>query len=173
MTVNYHTWRLGAFAKGSFGEVTAGWARDGSAVAIKRIISPRLELLDAHQETCTVKNPNSVPSGAPDTLTPVRDGELDMSQLSSSLSEIRESYLGTFSRGSSDLPSPESPANTAEHVPSEDEQIVNMALILFLDSVTTHHPMFQGFYSPRLTIKRLVIEIWLLGCKDRRIFEAG
>ena len=45
-----YTCTPGAFAQGTFGEVTAGWARDGSTVAIKRFKKPKEESLKAHRE---------------------------------------------------------------------------------------------------------------------------
>lgn len=40
----------GAFAQGTFGQVSAGWARDGRAVAIKRFKRPEEPELKAHQK---------------------------------------------------------------------------------------------------------------------------
>ena len=45
-----YTCTPGAFAKGTFGEVGAGWARDGSTVAVKRFKTPNEESLKTHQE---------------------------------------------------------------------------------------------------------------------------
>ena len=39
-TLNEFTYMPGAFAGGTFGEVTVGWAQDGSAVAVKRFKKP-------------------------------------------------------------------------------------------------------------------------------------
>lgn len=106
--------------------------------------------------------PNLVPPESPKTPTPApriqtEREPLDMTQLSSSLCEIEESQLSVVSQDSNIPPSPESPANAAETLPSEDEQIVNMALILFLNCVTIHHPKIKrgGSSSPRWTMKRL------------------
>lgn len=73
---------------------------------------------------------------------------------------IQESQFGMTPQGSTAPPFPESPANAAETLPSEDEQIVTMALILFLDGVTIHHPAIKrgGPDSPRWTIKRLQLK---------------
>lgn len=83
-----------------------------------------------------------------------------MTPLNNPLREIEESGFDTIPQGSNAPPSPESPANAAETLPSEDEQIVNMALILFLDSVTVHHPTVKsgGSSSPRWTTKRLQLK---------------
>ena len=109
--------------------------------------------------------PNPAHSGSPYTPTRMprsqkEKEQLSMSPLSGPLCEIEESQLYTISQGSNAPPSPESPANAAETLPSEDEQIVNMALILFLDSVTIHHPKVKsgGSSSPRWTIKRLQLK---------------
>ena len=48
-TIDQFTFFPGAFAQGSFGEVTAGWAQDGSVVAIKRFKYPDQSRLDQHQ----------------------------------------------------------------------------------------------------------------------------
>ena len=39
-----------AFAKGTFGKVTAGWASDGTAVAIKTFKEPEERSIKAHKE---------------------------------------------------------------------------------------------------------------------------
>ena len=54
-TADYHTlgeftYLPGAFAGGTFGEVTVGWAQDGSAVAIKRFKQPNERKHDRHME---------------------------------------------------------------------------------------------------------------------------
>ncbi|KAL9026864.1 MAG: hypothetical protein Q9196_004536 [Gyalolechia fulgens] len=43
----------GAFAQGTFGEVTSGWASDGTAVAIKRFKAPRKEAMEGHRMIMT------------------------------------------------------------------------------------------------------------------------
>lgn len=50
MRLHNYTWSLGAFAKGSFGQVTAGTASDGTPVAIKRLNRPRETQLSAHRK---------------------------------------------------------------------------------------------------------------------------
>ena len=45
-----YTCTPGAFAQGTFGQVTAGWARDGTVVAIKRFKIPNQTKLDTHRE---------------------------------------------------------------------------------------------------------------------------
>ena len=52
-TAAYHnldefTYMPGAFAGGTFGEVTVGWAQDGSAVAVKRFKQPNKRKVDRH-----------------------------------------------------------------------------------------------------------------------------
>ena len=47
-TLNEFTYVPGAFAGGTFGEVTVGWAQDGSAVAVKRFRKPNERKLDQH-----------------------------------------------------------------------------------------------------------------------------
>lgn len=47
--IGSYTFTTGAFAKGSSGQVTAGWAQDGSTVAIKRFISPAQDKFEEHQ----------------------------------------------------------------------------------------------------------------------------
>ena len=47
-TLDEFTYVPGAFAGGSFGEVTVGWAQDGSAVAIKRFRKPNERKLNQH-----------------------------------------------------------------------------------------------------------------------------
>ncbi len=49
MRLNEYSWSLGAFASGSFGQVTAGTRRDGSAVAVKRFREPKEDFLSAHR----------------------------------------------------------------------------------------------------------------------------
>ena len=39
-----------AFAQGTFGQVVAGWTRDGTAVAVKRFKKPRAEIINAHKK---------------------------------------------------------------------------------------------------------------------------
>ena len=46
-----YTWSLGAFAKGSFGQVTAGTGGSGNPVAIKRLFKPREEEISAHRRS--------------------------------------------------------------------------------------------------------------------------
>ena len=50
-TLDEFTYMPGAFAGGSFGEVTLGWAQDGSAVAIKRFKQPNEHKLNRHVDT--------------------------------------------------------------------------------------------------------------------------
>lgn len=50
ISLGKYTYSPGAFAKGTFGEVGAGWARDGGTVAIKRFKAPNKDLLKAHQD---------------------------------------------------------------------------------------------------------------------------
>ena len=50
ITLGDYTCTPGAFAKGAFGEVGAGWARDGSTVAIKRFKTPNEKSLTTHEE---------------------------------------------------------------------------------------------------------------------------
>ena len=47
-TLDEFTYLPGAFAGGTFGEVTVGWAQDGSAVAIKKFKQPNERKLDRH-----------------------------------------------------------------------------------------------------------------------------
>ena len=50
MTMGKYTCTPGAFAQGTFGQVTAGWARNGKAVAIKRFKKPYQASLDSHRK---------------------------------------------------------------------------------------------------------------------------
>ena len=50
ISLGNYTCTPGAFAKGTFGEVAAGWARDGNTVAIKRFKTPKEEFLKTHRE---------------------------------------------------------------------------------------------------------------------------
>ncbi len=50
MNLGSYTCSPGAFAQGTFGQVTAGWTLDGAAVAIKRFIKPRQTDLNSHRE---------------------------------------------------------------------------------------------------------------------------
>ena len=50
LTMDQYTFLPGAFAAGTFGEVTAGWAQNGSAVAVKRFKSPDLSRFNQHQK---------------------------------------------------------------------------------------------------------------------------
>ncbi|KAI9768725.1 MAG: hypothetical protein M1840_004720 [Geoglossum simile] len=45
--------------------------------------------------------------------------------------------------------SPHSPASPYSALPSDDEQIVNMALLLFLNSTTMNHPNVRSGWSPQ------------------------
>ena len=45
-----YSWSLGAFAKGTFGQVTAGTRSDGTVVAVERLIKPDEERLSAHRK---------------------------------------------------------------------------------------------------------------------------
>lgn len=47
-TLDEFTYMPGAFAGGTFGEVTVGWAQDASAVAVKRFKQPNEQKLDRH-----------------------------------------------------------------------------------------------------------------------------
>jgi len=47
---NEYTCLTGAFAQGSRGQLTAGWARDGAAVAIKRFLSPVEDRFNVHKK---------------------------------------------------------------------------------------------------------------------------
>ena len=49
LKIDEYTCLLSAFAGGSFGEVIAGWAEDGSAVALKRFKQPNEARLDQHR----------------------------------------------------------------------------------------------------------------------------
>ena len=118
------------------------------------------------------RRPDPARSGSYSSYTPTRmprsqrDEEplnkepLSLAPLEDALYEVEETLLETSPQGSTAPPSPESPANAAETLPSEDEQIVNMALILFLDAVTIYHPTVRmgGSDSPRWTIKRLQLK---------------
>ena len=53
ISLGNYTRTPGAFAAGTFGEVGAGWARDGRTVAIKRFKTPEEESLQAH---CAMMN---------------------------------------------------------------------------------------------------------------------
>ncbi len=50
LTFGGYTFLPGAFAAGTFGEVTAGWAQNGSAVAIKRFKRPNPQKFTQHQK---------------------------------------------------------------------------------------------------------------------------
>ena len=50
LTMDQYTFLPRAFSEGTFGEVTAGWAQDGSAVAVKRFKSPDRLRFSKHQE---------------------------------------------------------------------------------------------------------------------------
>ncbi|MCJ1425760.1 hypothetical protein MMC29_003660 [Sticta canariensis] len=128
------------------------------SASLKVVLSPVAHRTRSHQ-------PNPAHSGSPYTPTrmPLSQKEkqpFSMGPLDDLLNEMEKSQFNTVPHGSNAPPSPESPANTAETLPSEDEQIVNMALILFLDSVTIHHPKVKsgGSSSPRWTIKRLQLK---------------
>ena len=45
-----YSWPLGAFAKGTFGQVTAGTRNDGKPVAVKRLNKPKETELSAHRK---------------------------------------------------------------------------------------------------------------------------
>ena len=49
MRLHNYTWPLGAFAKGTFGQVTAGTESKGDPVAIKRLHAPQEGQLSAHR----------------------------------------------------------------------------------------------------------------------------
>lgn len=53
ITFGSYTCSPGAFARGTFGQVTAGWTRDGTAVAVKRFINPKEKELKSHRELMT------------------------------------------------------------------------------------------------------------------------
>ncbi|KAL9121888.1 MAG: hypothetical protein Q9187_001555 [Circinaria calcarea] len=55
-----YSWPLGAFAKGTFGQVTAGTRNDGKPIAVKRFNKPKGSELSAHREimACIGKHPN-------------------------------------------------------------------------------------------------------------------
>ncbi|MCJ1464542.1 hypothetical protein MMC07_003155 [Pseudocyphellaria aurata] len=101
----------------------------------------------------------------PNTPTPMQrdqpdDDVFDMTSLVTPLREIRGSPFGVSTDGSSILPSPESPANPAESLPSPDEIIVNMALNLFLENLTIYHSDINrgGSDSPRWTAQHLPLK---------------
>lgn len=129
------------------------------SVSLKVVPSPVAHRTRSHQ-------PNPAPSGFPHTPTPMARSQTNEQQLGSmtplnnSLDEIEESLYDTTPQGFNAPPLPESPANPALTLPSEDEQIVNMALVLFLDSITIYHPKVRsgGSSSPRWTIKRLQLK---------------
>lgn len=50
ITLNAYSWPLGAFAKGTFGQVTAGTQDDGKPVAVKRLNKPKAAELSAHRK---------------------------------------------------------------------------------------------------------------------------
>lgn len=50
LTFGGYTFLPGAFAAGTFGEITAGWAENGSAVAIKRFKRPSSQKFTQHQK---------------------------------------------------------------------------------------------------------------------------
>ena len=50
LKMDQYTFRPGAFAAGTFGEVTAGWSENGSAVAVKRFKNPKKSQLSRHQK---------------------------------------------------------------------------------------------------------------------------
>ena len=49
MTLHAYSWPLGAFAKGTFGVVAAGFRNDGKPVAVKRFNKPKETELSAHR----------------------------------------------------------------------------------------------------------------------------
>lgn len=108
--------------------------------------------------------PTPASSGYPLTPTPMSRSQkekqpLSMTELNSPLTEIEE-YPSELMQDFNVALYPESPANPAESLPSEDEQIVNTALMLFLDNVTIYHPNVkaEGSSSPRWTMKRLQLK---------------
>ena len=54
LTMDEYTFRPGAFAKGTFGEVTAGWSQNGSVVAVKRFKYPNLKRFNQHMNIMDV-----------------------------------------------------------------------------------------------------------------------
>ena len=50
LTMDQYTFLPGAFAAGTFGEVTAGWSQNGSAVAVKRFKHPNLRRFSQHEK---------------------------------------------------------------------------------------------------------------------------
>ena len=50
LTMDQYTFPPGAFAAGTYGEVTAGWSQNGSAVAVKRFKYPNLSRFSQHQK---------------------------------------------------------------------------------------------------------------------------
>ena len=50
LTIDQYTFLPRAFAAGTFGEVTAGWAQDGSAVVVKKFKEPDLTRFNQHQK---------------------------------------------------------------------------------------------------------------------------
>ena len=50
LIMDQYTFLPGAFAAGTFGEVTAGWSQNGSAVAVKRFKFPNSKRFNQHQK---------------------------------------------------------------------------------------------------------------------------
>lgn len=50
MTLCAYSWHLGAFAKGTFGVVTAGPREDGKPIAVKKFNKPKVAELSAHRK---------------------------------------------------------------------------------------------------------------------------
>ena len=111
------------------------------SVSLKVVPSPIAHRTRSHQpnpaHSGSLYTPTRIPRSQkeeqPHSMEPLKIEPLDF--------PLHEEFqFGNTPQGSTAPPSPESSANTAETLPSEDEQIMNMALILFLDSVTIHHP---------------------------------
>ena len=63
ITLHAYSWPLGAFAKGTFGQVTAGTRNDGKPVAVKRLNKPKESELSAHRKimACIGKHVSATP----------------------------------------------------------------------------------------------------------------
>lgn len=98
--------------------------------------------------------------GSPHTPTPMPRDQTGPGFNMERLRRAIDAEESPRSQGPNAPPSPESPANAAGTLPSEDEQIVNTALILLLDCLTIYHPDIRkgGFSSPRWTMKRLQLK---------------
>lgn len=94
---NEFTCLPGAFAQGSRGQLTAGWAHDGAAVAIKRFVQPVEDSFEVHKKIMDcIKTHVSPFSAYPTTTNSTKSAKANVLSLVHSCTEWNIAFPGAY-----------------------------------------------------------------------------